>query len=666
MKCKKTCISILIIFFIALTVTCVCASNQTDMLKETVNVNDADSIQVQIDSAKDGDTINLGENKEYTIEDTISVTKKVSITGNNVSIKSSNQNYVLNIRGTDGVSVSGIKFTNTNPLPDYGGTINGVAIYSQANRNLLITDCSFINYASGAYLSATQSASIKNSYFTGTTTAVKAGTESGTKAINLMGSRNIEIINNTFYGQVLDGLSIASGTSDVIVQYNTFINNTYAIFYGGASTEGSKIKNNRFITCGMISTTWYSAYLKQTFNITYNNLPVISLQKSSDNLEISNNTFIVKDENLIINSEAENTEHGYPSSIGSINITDNTVLKADSSVNPKTVTFYYLNVLSSLALKPTGDIIIKNNDFSDVSGINEFELKFSSIESDNGDITIPKALTETYMSVDYVKDGRVIIALYDISGVELISEKVTYTVNGKQVTDTTDEYGHIYINNLEGDVKITAKYAGSDKYYSSSLDATVKATNTLTQTAITASDLSVYAANAKSTAYRFTLTDGDKNKLAEKSVSISFNGKIYTEKSDSNGIVSFTIPTATAGKYSTTLAFAGDSAYKGCIKATTITITKQATKLTVAKKTFKKSAAKKVTAVLKDNKGKVLKSKKLTLKVNGKTYTAKTNTKGVATFTVKITKAGTFTATTKFAGDSSYSAKTATSKIIVK
>lgn len=164
----------------------------------------------------------------------------------------------------------------------------------------------------------------------------------------------------------------------------------------------------------------------------------------------------------------------------------------------------------------------------------------------------------------------------------------------------------------------------------------------------------------------FTLKDNAGNALKDQSVSISFNGKIYTAISNGNGIVSFALPTAAAGKYAVTMALSGDSTYKGSVATSTISIVKQATKLTVAKKTFKKSATKKVTAVLKDNKGKVLKGKKMTLKVNGRTYKASTNSKGVATFTLKLTKKGTFTATTKFAGDSYYNAKSVASKIIVK
>ena len=49
--------------------------------------------------------------------------------------------------------------------------------------------------------------------------------EEGTKAINLMGGSNHNIANNTFEGDLLDGVSIASGASNVNMTQNTFIDN---------------------------------------------------------------------------------------------------------------------------------------------------------------------------------------------------------------------------------------------------------------------------------------------------------------------------------------------------------------------------------------------------------------------------------------------------------
>ncbi len=68
---------------------------------------------------------------------------------------------------------------------------------------------------------------------------------------------------------------------------------------------------------------------------------------------------------------------------------------------------------------------------------------------------------------------------------------------------------------------------------------------------------------------------------------------------------------------------------------------------------------------LKSN-GKVVKGKKITLKVNKKTYSAKTNSKGIATIKIKLTKKGTYKYTAKFAGDSAYKAVSKSNKIIVK
>ena len=673
MNKKTLSISILLILLITVSISTVSAENNQTVLKET---SDTAFIQDAVDRASDGDTINLGENKAYNLSaDSVNINKKVTIKGENVTITASASRGALSIRSASDVTVEGITFVNPVDLPGYGGKLDGKAIYVQASDNIKINNCKFINYAYGVEMYTTRNAEVTNSYFNGATTSVSGMAGTGTKAIQLMGSEHINIANNIFEGQIYDALSIASTSGYVTIENNTFINNTFAIFYGGASTEGNKIKNNRFITCGIINETYSYSYTVggKTYagnaTIGIEDLPVIGLQKASSYIEIIGNEFTVKDNTRIIYSEAENTAHGFPSVIGDINITDNTVKKLDNTVNDESVIFYHLKIVTSLSIDPTGDIVLKRNNFTDVPKINKLKLEFESIKVNDttGDITIPKAKSSTYMSIVYAKAGRVVVELNDMSGQAIVGEKISYTINhGNTQSAVTDVYGHIYINELEGIIDLDLTYAGSDKYYRTTLGSDLQMGDAQTQTSIQASALSVNAINAKSTKYTFTLKDSAGKAIEGKSVSIAFNGKIYTGTSDNNGVVSFSIPTATAGKYAVTLAFTGDSAYKGSVAVSTIKIVKQATKLTVAKKTFKKSATKKVTAVLKDSKGKVLKNKKVTLKVNGKTYTAKTNSKGVATFTLKLTKKGTFTATTKFAGDSYYTAKTTTSKIVIK
>ncbi|MBQ6218150.1 MAG: right-handed parallel beta-helix repeat-containing protein, partial [Methanosphaera sp.] len=71
--------------------------------------------------------------------------------------------------------------------------------------------------------------------------------------------------------------------------------------------------------------------------------------------------------------------------------------------------------------------------------------------------------------------------------------------------------------------------------------------------------------------------------------------------------------------------------------------TKTTTKTTIklSKTKLYKGSKVKATVTLKDNKGKILKNQKVTIKFGSKTYTIKTNSKGVATKVYKTTKTGT-------------------------
>ena len=95
----------------------------------------------------------------------------------------------------------------------------------------------------------------------------------------------------------------------------------------------------------------------------------------------------------------------------------------------------------------------------------------------------------------------------------------------------------------------------------------------------------------------------------------------------------------TPGKYTIT------ASYKGSSVKNTITVKKV---LYAKSKSVKKAKTIKYSANLKTSKGKAISYKKITFKVNGKTYSAKTNKKGVATVSFKNLKVGKYSVVVKY------------------
>ena len=144
--------------------------------------------------------------------------------------------------------------------------------------------------------------------------------------------------------------------------------------------------------------------------------------------------------------------------------------------------------------------------------------------------------------------------------------------------------------------------------------------------------------------YSITLKDISGTPLVGKKVTFTLNGKyIGSATTKSKGIATFTLTpkvlkAAKYGKRNLIIKFS-DSDYKLTKKTVKITITREKTKLSAKSK----------------------------LKVKGKTYKAKTNSKGKAIFKItKLTKKGTYKAKVNFVGNSYYKSISKTIKIKIR
>jgi parallel beta-helix repeat protein len=166
--------------------------------------------------------------------------------------------------------------------------------------------------------------------------------------------------------------------------------------------------------------------------------------------------------------------------------------------------------------------------------------------------------------------------------------------------------------------------------------------------------------------FTVTLKDSQGKAIAGKAIQIGFNGQVYDRVTDENGQAKLQINLKAAGTYTFAVAYLGDDQYNGSFIVAKIVVNKQKGSLTVPAKTYKASAAtKSITATFKAASGKVVANKKITFTVNGKTYTATTNAKGVATVKVSLNKKGTYSFTAKFAGDNTYAAISKTAKLTI-
>ena len=285
--------------------------------------------------------------------------------------------------------------------------------------------------------------------------------------------------------------------------------------------------------------------------------------------------------------------------------------------------------------------------------------------------------TNLTVSDDLVVTGVLVNSL----GNPIANATIAYVVGSKSGNLTTGTDGSFTIAG-ESNAVLSVDYAGNDYIVGSNF--TIKFGDL--ESARLASEFNVtegisiktYAVDSKAgevgQTTSFRLTDSNGNPIVNATVKFAYKTVILNRTTDENGIVFIGINTQIAQEALCALSYLGDEKHNATFVAFSFDIQKKPITISAAAKSYKASAkTKKYTVTLKTEKcnsrdGKVYLSagKKVTLKLNGKTYTAKTDKNGKATFSLKITKKGKQTAKISFAGDKTYASASKSVKITIK
>ena len=294
------------------------------------------------------------------------------------------------------------------------------------------------------------------------------------------------------------------------------------------------------------------------------------------------------------------------------------------------------------------------------------------VENTVSDSQMLVKFTEVGIAVSNVKYGDDVIFMITLKAFDnakLNSGSVSVTLNNRNYkANVKNNTAEIIIPNLNaGNYSASAVYKSND--YSGIGDCVfLVLKDTPTIIAKNANYIINYGGK-----YSITLKHSNGKALSNQNVSFTLNGKnIGLAKTNAKGIATIKLTAKTlkqvkSGKKKLIIKY-NSSNCNAVNKTVKINVKKEKTKIVAKKKTFKKSTkVKKYVVSLKNTKGKAIKKAKVTLKVKGKTYKAKTNSKGKATFKItKLNKKGKFKATIKFKSNSCYLGSTKKAAITVK
>lgn len=603
----------------------------TDEILESTDSGTFTALQTKINSAKEGSEIKLENNYTYNRlvdGNTIPIiTKSMTINGNGYTIDGAGESALLQIAGHIDVTLKNIKFKN-----GYAYEV----IRADYLKNLRIYNCDFVEndgYFGGALvITDTDYVEMNRTYFSDNLAFIGGG-------LFLNATKNVFIFESVFEKNYAN-----FGGAICMMNYNQsyfggcdFANN-YANQTGGAiyleNGKWSVMEVNTFYKniaeyAGALSLINVAKFDSYNGIFTQNEALLggaIKIQSSND---------ILLGGNKFDNNRASNK---FDKSKGARGGAINLYYVSNCQINTCTFISNYAEGDGSFGggvySEESSFIIIHNTDFAKNSA--------SYIAGALSLVNTPNCIIENtnFTSNNGYYVGGVFMSESDagFDKCNFIKNKATANEGPiGAIVSVGGEYGAILLDTLFKENTPT-QYYGVRIFYSVKLN--------VKQSGSTCDDKTITVTATNS------LT-GSRIKGLE--ISFDFNGKKVKVKTNANGqaIYKANLPSKT---YTTTISCGGTGQYTIATKNVKVVIKKATPKISASKKKFKvKVKTKAYTITLKNSQGKVMKNANVKLTVKGKTYSAKTNSKGQATFKITNLKTrGSFAATIKYASTNYY------------
>ena len=293
-------------------------------------------------------------------------------------------------------------------------------------------------------------------------------------------------------------------------------------------------------------------------------------------------------------------------------------------------------------------------------------------------------ISSEFSDVTVGDDLSIYIVLKDETGKVIANAPITYAVDGTAGTTTTAADGSFTIKAVNG-AKVDIRYAGNETILPTNLTLTfdVPDVPVVVKTAthfdipdrtITINGYAVDGpADEQGIYYATTLLDADGKPVSNVYMEFAVNNKIYNRTTYENGSFKpYKLNMIRAGRYTMAFNFAGDDNYTNAFACVCVDLDKKPITIKASAKTYKVATkTKKYTVTLSTIKGvdgkMHLSPKNVKLKVNGKTFTGKTNAKGQVTFKItNLKKKAKYKAVISYAGDKTYEAASKTVTLTVK